>query len=65
MTLFVLAAPANHTTPFLHTPSQLITDDEYWRRRCNARWKNTEVVAHGYSYKQMYFERNLQDAVEQ
>ncbi|KAL6761037.1 hypothetical protein V8C86DRAFT_993653 [Haematococcus lacustris] len=43
----------------------LITDEAYWQRRCNARWKNTEVLAHGNSFKQMYFERNLQDAVEQ
>lgn len=43
----------------------LINDEDYWKRRCHARWKNMEVTAHGYSYKQLYFERNLQDAIEQ
>mmetsp|Transcript_24485 Transcript_24485/g.62214 ORF Transcript_24485/g.62214 Transcript_24485/m.62214 type:complete len:392 (-) Transcript_24485:328-1503(-) len=49
----------------LELVGMLINDEEYWKRRCNARWKNTEVTAHGNSFKQMYFERNLQDAIEQ
>ncbi|CAD7700412.1 unnamed protein product [Ostreobium quekettii] len=42
-----------------------VPDDEvYWRRRACARWRNPCPEAHGGSWKQMYFERNLQDALE-
>ncbi|KXZ55119.1 hypothetical protein GPECTOR_3g271 [Gonium pectorale] len=43
----------------------LISDDDYWRRRSQARWKNCEVAAHGFSWKQLFFERNLQEFLEQ
>lgn len=43
----------------------LISDEDYWKRRSQARWKNCEVAAHGYSWKQLFFERNLQEALEQ
>ncbi|GIL85252.1 hypothetical protein Vretimale_10770 [Volvox reticuliferus] len=43
----------------------LIADEDYWRRRSQARWKNCEVAAHGYSWKQLFFERNLQEFLEQ
>lgn len=43
----------------------VITDEDYWRRRACARWKNCEVSAHGNSWRQLYFERNLQDVLEQ
>mmetsp|Transcript_14515 Transcript_14515/g.31579 ORF Transcript_14515/g.31579 Transcript_14515/m.31579 type:complete len:396 (+) Transcript_14515:216-1403(+) len=43
----------------------IITDEDYWKRRSSARWKNCEVATHGNSWKQLYFERNLQDAIEQ
>ncbi|KAF5833356.1 flagellar associated protein [Dunaliella salina] len=49
----------------LELVGSLINDEDYWKRRCNARWKSLEPSAHGNSYKQMYFERNLQDAIEQ
>ncbi|KAG2493034.1 hypothetical protein HYH03_008697 [Edaphochlamys debaryana] len=43
----------------------LIADEDYWKRRAQARWKNCEVAAHGYSWKQLFFERNLQEFLEQ
>ncbi|GFR48236.1 hypothetical protein Agub_g10098 [Astrephomene gubernaculifera] len=43
----------------------LIADEDYWRRRSHARWRNCEVAAHGYSWKQLFFERNLQEFLEQ
>lgn len=43
---------------------QLIMDEEYWRRRACARWRNCDPCAHGRSWKQLYFERNLQEALE-
>jgi hypothetical protein len=53
-----------------HTPNaspahpQLISDEDYWRRRSCARWRNCDTVGHGRSWKQLYFERNLQEALE-
>jgi len=43
----------------------LITDEDYWKRRAMARWRNCEVSCHGNSWKQLFFERNLQDALEE
>eukprot|EP00199_Chlamydomonas_sp_CCMP681_P001676 CAMPEP_0119112800 /NCGR_PEP_ID=MMETSP1180-20130426/41743_1 /TAXON_ID=3052 ORGANISM="Chlamydomonas cf sp, Strain CCMP681" /NCGR_SAMPLE_ID=MMETSP1180 /ASSEMBLY_ACC=CAM_ASM_000741 /LENGTH=347 /DNA_ID=CAMNT_0007100509 /DNA_START=54 /DNA_END=1097 /DNA_ORIENTATION=+ len=48
----------------LELVGDLISDEDYWKRRCNARWKNLEVSAHGMAFKQLYFERNLQDSIE-
>mmetsp|Transcript_15118 Transcript_15118/g.44566 ORF Transcript_15118/g.44566 Transcript_15118/m.44566 type:complete len:203 (-) Transcript_15118:1051-1659(-) len=42
-----------------------INDEDYWKRRCCARWSTLEVTAHAASWKQLYFERNLEDALEQ
>lgn len=39
--------------------------EEYWRRRSQKRWKNCMVSSHGNSWKQLYFECNLQDTLEQ
>ncbi|MEW5310530.1 MAG: hypothetical protein WDW38_002319 [Sanguina aurantia] len=48
----------------LELAGALIHDEKYWKRRGCARWKNCEVFAHGNSWKQLYFERNLQDVLE-
>jgi len=42
----------------------VIHDEEYWRRRAIKRWKNCQVQAHGESWKQLFYERNLRDALE-
>ena len=39
-------------------------DEEYWKRCCKARWKLCDVKRHGGVWKRMYFERNLQEAIE-
>nr|A8HMZ4.1 RecName: Full=Dynein regulatory complex subunit 5; AltName: Full=Flagellar-associated protein 155 [Chlamydomonas reinhardtii] len=49
----------------LELVGSLIADEDYWRRRSQARWKNCEVAAHGYSWKQLFFERNLMEFLEQ
>ena len=42
----------------------LIDEESYWQRRSNARWRNCDCEAHGGSWKQLYFERNLEHALE-
>jgi len=42
----------------------MIDDEAYWKRRACATWKNLECVEHGSSWKQLYFERNLESALE-
>lgn len=42
----------------------LIKHESYWKRRSNARWRNCECSSHGDSWKQLYFERNLEHALE-
>lgn len=49
----------------LELAGTLITDDSYWKKRACSRWKNCEISAHGSSWKQLYFERNLQEALEE
>mmetsp|Transcript_35781 Transcript_35781/g.91372 ORF Transcript_35781/g.91372 Transcript_35781/m.91372 type:complete len:103 (+) Transcript_35781:141-449(+) len=49
----------------LELAGMLIDDESYWARRSNARWKNCEVTAHGNSWRQLYFERNLECCLEQ
>jgi hypothetical protein len=43
---------------------QMIADEDYWRRRASARWRNLDAAAHGRSWKQLFFERNLDEALE-
>lgn len=50
---------------FASCTGTLITSERYWARRASARWRNCLVDAHGKSWKQLYFERNLEDALEQ
>ena len=44
---------------------KVIFSEAYWRRRSKARWLNADVAAHGRSWKQLYFEKNIEDALEE
>ena len=48
----------------LELAGELVADEDYWQRRARGRWENPETVDHGRSWKQLYFERNLQEAIE-
>lgn len=48
----------------LQIATVLITEESYWQRRATARWKNCDTMPHGGSWKQLYMERNLQEAIE-
>lgn len=53
------------TPPPPRPPSpQLIADEDYWRRRAAARWRNCDPAGNGRSWKQLFFERHLQEALE-
>eukprot|EP00879_Flechtneria_rotunda_P009172 GHRR01009602.1.p1 GENE.GHRR01009602.1~~GHRR01009602.1.p1 ORF type:complete len:439 (+),score=139.70 GHRR01009602.1:208-1524(+) len=49
----------------LELAARLITDEAYWKRRAAIRWANCEASPHGRSWRQLYMEKNLQDALEQ
>ena len=42
----------------------VIEEEVYWKRRSQARWSNLELSAHGDSWKQLYFEKNLANTLE-
>ncbi|KAL2651094.1 hypothetical protein R1flu_019222 [Riccia fluitans] len=44
--------------------ADMIPEEAYWKRRVQVRWRNCDIVAHGRSWKQTFFERNLQEALE-
>jgi hypothetical protein len=48
----------------LKVTAPLIEDEGYWQRCCKARWQVCDVSKHGSSWKQMFFERNLQGLIE-
>lgn len=48
----------------LELAGTLIDDESYWKRRACLRWKSCDIDAHGRSWKQLYFERNLEAALE-
>ena len=52
-----------------------VHDDNYWKRRCTAPrgddgvsggkgWRNCQIEEHGLTWKQLFFERNLQEELE-
>jgi hypothetical protein len=41
-----------------------ITDENYWKRRTQAQFRNAQVEKHGMSWKQAFLELELQDALE-
>lgn len=43
---------------------KVIMNESYWRRRSQARWENCDIAGHGRSWKQLYFEKNIEDALE-
>lgn len=44
---------------------QLIEEEEYWKRRASERWRNCDIACHGDSWKQLFFERNLNEFLEE
>jgi len=48
----------------LKVTANLVEDEGYWKRCCQATWQICDVSAHNGSWKQMYFERNLQRIIE-
>lgn len=48
----------------LASTAHVIDNDSYWKRCATERWKNCEVAEHGMSWKRLYFELNLRDALE-
>jgi len=48
----------------LELAGQRVHSELYWRRRALARWRHPAVEAHGGSWKRLWFELNLQDALE-
>lgn len=43
----------------------LIEDEGYWEKCCHNRWSLCMVSDYGESWKRMYFERHVQELVEQ
>lgn len=48
----------------LKVTANLVSDEGYWQRCCKAGWRICDVSDYGGSWKQMYFERNLQRIIE-
>ena len=44
---------------------QLIEEEDYWKRRASERWRNCDISCHGESWKQLFFERNLDEFLEE
>ncbi|KAK9810152.1 hypothetical protein WJX72_005703 [[Myrmecia] bisecta] len=49
----------------LELAGSLLESESYWERRARARWNNCETSRHSGSWKQLFFERNVEDALEQ
>jgi hypothetical protein len=47
----------------LEVAAVMIQEGRYWHRRAAARWSNCDATPHGGSWKQLYMERNLQQAI--
>jgi hypothetical protein len=39
-----------------------IDNEQYWEEACK-RWEVVMIESHGYSYKQMFIEKNLEEAI--
>ena len=44
----------------LSITADLIDDEGYWQRACASRFLNCDITQHNDSWKQLFFERNLQ-----
>ena len=47
----------------IDTAGTHIHDETYWEKRCraNERWTYFQLAEHGFTWKQLFFEKNLQD----
>ncbi|XP_003383294.1 PREDICTED: T-complex-associated testis-expressed protein 1-like [Amphimedon queenslandica] len=52
-------------TVSLDVTAPLIEDEDYWEKCCHNRWSLCMVSDHGESWKRMYFERHIQELIEQ
>ena len=44
--------------------ANLIEDEGYWKRCCQANWETCDVSIYGESWKRMYFEKNFERIIE-
>lgn len=44
------------SAPYIHQES-------YWKKACEKRWKNARPDEHGWSWKQTYLEKHIQEAI--
>ncbi|XP_047006827.2 dynein regulatory complex subunit 5 isoform X2 [Ictalurus punctatus] len=44
--------------------ANLISDEGYWKRYCQSRWRVCDVSEYGNSWKHMFFERHLENIIE-
>ncbi len=44
--------------------ANLIEDESYWQRCCQATWHLCDINSYGGSWKRMYFERNMERIIE-
>jgi len=49
----------------LSVTANLVEDNCYWEKCCKARWNVCDVSLYDNNWKQMYFERNLEEIIEQ
>uniref|UniRef100_A0A7S3GGA2 T-complex-associated testis-expressed protein 1 n=1 Tax=Palpitomonas bilix TaxID=652834 RepID=A0A7S3GGA2_9EUKA len=49
----------------LNITGALINKESYWRRCALERWQINELTEHGSSWKQLYFEKNLKEYLEE
>lgn len=48
----------------LHKTANLISDGVYWKRCCEQRWDICDLSHYGHSWKQMFFERHMENIIE-
>ncbi|ESN93843.1 hypothetical protein HELRODRAFT_88074 [Helobdella robusta] len=49
----------------LWVTTDVVKDDEYWKRKCRARWRTSDSKEHRNSWKATYMEMNMQETLEQ
>ncbi|KAI4877557.1 hypothetical protein NFI96_028584, partial [Prochilodus magdalenae] len=48
----------------LSVTANLIGDEGFWKRCCQARWGLNDISEYGHSWKRMFFERHLENIIE-
>ncbi|KAL5257068.1 hypothetical protein ACHWQZ_G012106 [Mnemiopsis leidyi] len=48
----------------LKITAPLVSDEGYWKRCCKSRWSVCDTDQYGDSWKRMFFERNMEDLIE-